>query len=114
MSRPTKDSLVRGTRSYDDKFTGNGILVDGRLHYGCCSHQGNSGVNVYSDGGLETFHGSKGWVQLEVRCTNTTKLQGGRTNRYCVNGDRGEVCRKVAIVALWIIVDELPPFVFMS
>ena len=114
MSRPTKDSLVRGTRSYDDKFTGNGILVDGRLHYGCCSHQGNSGVNVYSDGGLETFHGSKGWVQLEVRCTNTTKLTGGRDKRYCVKGTAGAQCLKAALVALWVPMDEVPSMVALS
>ena len=110
----TKDSLVRGTRSWDGDVIGHGILVEGRLRYGCCSHRGNSGVNVYSDGGLETFGATKGWVQLEVRCTDTTILKRGRSNRYCVKGTRGELCRKVAIVALWVLLDEMPEFVLMS
>ena len=31
------------------------------------------GVNVYADGGLETFEGGQGWVQLEVACQKTTR-----------------------------------------
>ena len=92
----------------------SGILRDGRLRYGNGTHQGDSGVNIYSDGGLETFGGSKGWVQLEVRCTNTKKLKGGRVNRYCVKGRPGEVCHKVAIVALWILYEEVPPMIMLS
>ena len=52
------------------------------------------------DGGLETFAGSMGWVQLEVRCTITTTLKGGRSNRCCLCGPSGEVCYKAALVVL--------------
>ena len=108
------ESLVEATPTWTGTPNGNGILVDGRLRYGCCTHNGCSGVNVYSDGGLETFDGSKGWVQLEVRCTNTTKLKGGREGRYCVCGPSGEVCNKAALVALWVIYDEVPKMVALS
>lgn len=108
------ESLVEATPTWTGTPNGNGILVDGRLRYGCCTHNGCSGVNVYSDGGLETFDGSKGWVQLEVRCTNTTKLKGGRQGRYCVCGPSGEVCNKAALVALWVIYDEVPKMVALS
>ena len=108
------ESLVKATPTWTGTPNGNGILVDGRLRYGCCTHNGCSGVNVYSDGGLETFAGSTGWVQLEVRCTNTTKLKGGRQGRYCVRGPSGEVCNKAALAALWIIYDEVPKMVAMS
>ena len=109
------ESLVRGTPCpYTEIPNGKGILVDGRLRYGSCTHKGNSGVNVYSDGGLETFNGFTGWVQLEVHCTNTTKLTGGRHGRYCVNGPFGQICFKAAIVALWVPLEEVPPMVFLS
>ena len=112
----TLESLVSGTRCrYTTITNGNGILVDGRLRYGSCTHHGNSGVNVYSDGGLETFNGFTGWVQLEVRCTNTTHLRGkGRHKRYCVRGPSGQTCFKAAIVALWVPLEEVPPMVFLS
>ena len=74
---------------------------------------GHSGVNVYSDGGLETFAGFTGWVQLEVHCTNTTILKGGRPNRYCLKGPSGQTCFKAAIVALWVPLDEIPSMVFL-
>ena len=108
------ESLVTATPSWTGIPNGEGILKDGRLRYGSCTHEGNSGVNVYSDGGLETFVGSTGWVQLEVHCVNTTKLKNGRAKRYCVNGPSGETCLKAAIVALWVPLDEVPPIVFLS
>ena len=93
---------------------GNGILHDRRLRYGVLTHLNNMGVNVYADGGLETFEGFVGWVQLEVRVCNTTKLTGGRSGRYCINGPSGEVCRKAVIEAMWVPTDELPRMVFVS
>ena len=108
------ESLVTATPSWAGIPNGSGILVDGRLRYGCSTHNGRSGVNVYSDGGCETFENSKGWVQLEVKCTNTTKLQGGRSNRYCICGPYGEVCYKAALVALWIPYDDVPSIVALS
>ena len=108
------ESLVAPTPQWNGMNNGSGILVDGRLQCGCCTHNGLSGVNVYSDGGHETFAASKGWVQLEVRCTNTTKLQGGRPNRYCIRGENGEVCYKAALLALWIPYDEVPSIVVLS
>ena len=65
------ESLVEATPTWTGTPNGNGILVDGRLRYGCCTHNGCSGVNVYSDGGLETFDGSKGWVQLSIASPKT-------------------------------------------
>ena len=100
------ESLVQATPSWTGTPNGHGILVDGRLRYGTCSHNGNIGVNVYSDGGLDTFAGSTGWVQLELRCTNTTKLKGGAPNRYCINGPSGYSCYKAAIFALWVLWDD--------
>ena len=102
------ESLVTGTCFWDDISIGEGILRDGRLRYGCCGHRGNRGVYVYSDGGLETFEGYRGWVQLEVLCTNTTSLKGGREERYCINGPQGAICKKVAIIALWVPYEEVP------
>ena len=107
------ESLVTATETWKGKL-GNGILVEGRLRYGCCSHENHIGVNVYSDGGLETFDGSMGWVQLEVLVVNTVKLKGGRCNRYCVCGPQKEVCHKAALVALWIPLQEVPPIVYLS
>ena len=108
------ERLVEATKSWTGDPMGNGILVDGRLRYGCCTHSRPSGVNVFSDGGLETFNGSTGWVQLEVCCTNTVRLRGGRIHPYCVPGTYGEVCEKAALVALWIPNDEVPPMVALS
>ena len=108
------ESLVEATPSWTGVANGSGILVDGRLRYGTCTHEGNSGVNVYSDGGLETFGSCTGWVQLEVSCTNTTKLKGGRGHRYCIRGPGGEVCRKAALVALWVLWDETPSLVLLA
>ena len=72
------------------------------------------GVNVYADGGVETFEGSEGWVQIEVWYTNTTKLKGGRAHRFCVNRPSGHVCKKVVLVALWVPCDEVPSLVMLS
>ena len=96
------------------EFDGNGILVEQRFRFGRCSHNKNVGVNVYADGGLETFEGSVGWVQLEVRCMNTTSLKGGRRHRYCINGPPGQVCEKVVAMALWLPTDEIPSIVRLA
>ena len=69
---------------------------------------------MYSDGGLETFLGSQGWVQLEVEVCDTTRLSGGRINRYCVTGPAFERCEKVVLVALWVPMEELPSIVWLS
>ena len=105
------ESLIRPTQCWDGGEIGNGILVDGRFRYGCETYEGHRGVNIYSDGGLETFEGATGWVQLEVRCTNTTKLKGGREHRYCICGPRGKICYKAALVALGVPLEEVPPIV---
>ena len=101
------ESLVRPTRIWTGESIGNGILLDGRLRYG-------NGVNVYSPGGLETFDESPGWVQLELRCTNTTKFKGGRGKQYSFSGPSGEPCSDVDIYALWVRYPELPPIVFLA
>ena len=90
-----------------------GILRQKRLAYGRCGHDSNVGVNVYADGGLETFEGHQGWVQLEVRCQKTTHL-GGREQRYCICGPRDELCLYAALVALWVPKDEIPPMVLLA
>ena len=77
-----------------------------------CSLHGHEGVNVYSDGGLETFDESTGLVQLEVLCTNTTELMGGRGKQYSVSGPSGAICFNVAILALWVRLKYLPSMVF--
>ena len=87
---------------------GKGILVEGRPRYGICTHARNFGVNIYADGGLETFYGPERRAQPEVHCTNTKKLQGGRPGRYCVNGPFNHVCTKVVIVAVWVPSDQVP------
>ena len=73
-----------------------------------------NGVNIYSDGGLETIADSTFGVQLEVRCTDTRELKGGRENQYCVCGPSGEVCDKVALEALWVPSHEVPSIVALS
>ena len=108
------ESLVRPTQGWWERPLGEGILHDGRLRYGYCTHCGNQGVNVYSDGGLETFNGSRNWVQLEVLCNSTTKLRGGRASRFCINGPSGEVCMKAALCALWVPLEEVPSMVRLS
>ena len=87
---------------------GLGILMEQRFRFGICTHNGNAGVNVYADGGIETFGSSSGWVSLEVECCNTTALRGGRPGRYCVRGPGGDICRKVALRALWVPYEEVP------
>ena len=105
------ESLVRSTDCWGNEL-GRGILIDGRLRYGYSSHKRNIGVNVYADGGLETFKPQwPGWVQLEVECNSTTKLQSGRGHRYCVKGASGELCMKVRLCTLWVLVYELPPII---
>ena len=92
-----------------------GILRQMRLAYGRCSHNANVGVNVYADGGLETFEGTQGWVQLEVLCQKTTRLGGrGREHRYCMCGPSDELCLYAALEALWVPKDELPAMVLLS
>ena len=103
------ESLVQATAGGHGEE--KGILVDKRLRFGKGRHRGNSGVNVYADGGLETFGGCPGWCSLELTCVNTTSLKGGRAHRYCVNGPFGEICYKVAIKALWVPWDEVPAVV---
>ena len=103
------ERLVSPTRCLDGSNIGKGILLDGRLRYGDQRHGGCGGVHVYSDGGLETFNGNTGRVQLEVHCTNTMELKRGRRNRYCINGPKGEICEKASIVAIWILHGEVPP-----
>ena len=34
------ESLVRGTPCWDGRTNGSGILNEGRLRYGCCTHKG--------------------------------------------------------------------------
>ena len=108
------EHLINPTEVWNGQLLGNGILKDGRLCYGVCTHHGNSGVNVYSDGGLETFHGSQGWVQLEVEVCDVTKLRDGRINRYCVRGTAFETCEKVVLNALWVPMRELPSLLYLS
>ena len=108
------ESLTRPTRSWNGRTIGKGILWEGRLRYGICTHALNSGVNIYADGGLETFYGDELWGQFEVLCTNTTKLHGGRDHRYCVNGPFNEICRKVVLIALWVPSNHVPFFVKYS
>ena len=101
------EHLVCGANTWKPEVLGQGILREQRFRYGCCSHNSNAGVNVYADGGLETFDGS-GWVQLEVLCHSTTCLRGWRAKRCCANGPAGTICRKVAMRALWVPLDEVP------
>ena len=91
-----------------------GVLFDQRLRYGRGTHCGCKGVNVYADGGLETFDGYEGWVQLEVQCQRTTTLKGGRRRRYCVRGTSDEPCLDVVLLALWVPLAEVPTMVLFT
>ena len=109
------EHLVHPATAWTGETIGNGILIDQRLCFGICAHGPHSGVNVYKDGGLETFSASNpGWVQLEVDCCCTTKLKGGRINRYCVKGPRLQTCKKAVIRALWVPIEELPVLLRLS
>ena len=112
-------ALVTGTRgwwSHDFGAVGEGILHERRLRYGFSSHNNCMGVNVYGDGGLETFDRKHpGWISLEVECIHTTHLTGrGRPHRYCVRGPSGRVCEKVVLRALWVPFEECPPLVVLA
>ena len=93
---------------------GNGILIDQFLRFGTNTHGVKSGVNMYADGGCETFEGDNAWVGLEVWATGTSKLCSGRAGRYCVRGPGGDRCRKVLLKALWVPLDEVPPCVLLT
>ena len=109
------ESLVQGTLfDWNDIVIGNGILIDGRLCFGICYHGLCRGVNIYCDDAHETFEGSMGWVQLEVICTKTTKIKGGRSGRYCIKGPAGQKCKHAAVIALWILKREVPPVIMYS
>ena len=110
----TLKSLVRGTHISWWGTIGEGILVESRLRYGVCTHDGNSGVNVYSDGGLDTFKGHTGWVSLQVKCTNTKKLNGGADNRYCINGPKNDICYKAVLMNLLVPEEEVPLMAALS
>ena len=107
VSRPTWPWVSPQSPNY-------GILLQRRLAYGRCGHEGNVGVNVYADGGLETFEGAQGWVQLEVLCQKTTRLRGGRSGRYCICGPSDQICKYAALEALWVPKDELPNMVLLT
>ena len=85
----------------------SGIMYEG-LRYGVCTHGKCRGVNFYTDGGLETFAGSTGWVQLEINVTKATKIKSGRAHRYCIIGPPGEKCSFVSLSALLIPFEEVP------
>ena len=56
-------------------FPSCGILVDGGLRYGQCTHEGNSGVNFYSY--LHPSFLTPGWVALRLKAVDFTRLRGG-------------------------------------
>ena len=101
------ESLVNETRLSNGQRVGNGILKDGRLRYG---HRTDGRLIVYSDcnRGLDTFDGSMQWVQLELKCTNTKRARGRRSNRYWVCGTAGEKCEKAALVRLLTPLPKVP------
>ena len=109
------DNLVWGTRCWDHgNIIGNGILKDGRLRYGCCKHERNTGVKVCSYSFLDNFVGYTGKIQLEVQCTGTTILEESGANVYCINGPKGEICYTAALIAIHILADELPGMIALS
>lgn len=110
------EHLVHPAEAWARDPIGNGILIDQRLCFGICGHDGHSGVNVYSGGGLDTFdsQSAPGWVQLEVACCNTTKLKKGRGHTYCIQGPGFQVCQQAVLLARWVPMVELPNIVWLN
>ena len=76
---------------------------------GICTHDGNSGVNFYVDGGLETFTPGDKWIQLELYISKAKHLKSGRQGRYCITGPAGELCQHCEVRALLVHRSNLPP-----
>ena len=95
-----------------DTCTGSkGILNDGFLRYGSCTHNGRSGVCSYSYAPYRWFTAHDQWCCLKLDCIPYfSHLTGGAKGRYCIRGPEGEPCRVVQPVELLIMHCDVPNF----
>ena len=112
QSTPDQNDQNWNPWSHEPVQIGFGILIDQRLYYGTGTHGKRSGVNVNVDGSW-TFENSTGWVALECDAVGLAKLRHS-WKKYCVQGPAYHKCFKVALKALWVPVDELPDFIFLT
>ena len=96
-----------------DTCTGSkGILNDGFLRYGSCTHNGRSGVFSYSYAPYRWFTAHDQWCCLKLDCIPYfSHLKGGARGRYCIRGPEGEPCTVVQPVELLIMHCDVPEFV---
>ena len=98
-----------------------GIVRDGGLSWGTCTHNGKSGVNYNTgtNGGAWTFNGvpatsaEETWIALECHVTASSKLKGGATQRYCITragreDKYGPVCPFIGIRAILMPLHDVP------
>ena len=102
-------SLVAPTQYMEE---GQGILNDGGLRYGRCTHNRNAGVNFHSCFNYCLL--TPGYVALELEAVDATHLKDGMQCRYCVNGPAPHLSCKVAVKALIFKAADLPELVKMS
>ena len=73
----------------------NGILRDGGLRYGSCTHGGLSGVNFFTY--FPTHLVVDDYVCLKIDVIHGTRLKGGSGHRLCSRGVFGELARTVTV-----------------
>lgn len=103
------EHLVGGSIDLPEGF---GILVEGGLRYGHCTHNGNSGVNFNSV--FNDYLLTRGYVGLELNVVDSTRLKGGMKCRHCVRGVPGEIAYKVEVTRLVFCKEDVPPIVLVT
>ena len=106
----TKLTSLVGPTQYMEE--GQGILNDGGLRYGRCTHGSNAGVNFHSCFNYCML--TPGYVALELEAVDATHLKKGMLCRYCVNGPAPHLSCKVEVQALIFLTADLPELVLMT
>ena len=92
---------------------GNGILKDGFLRNGDCTHLRCKGVNFFStwriDDPLE-----QGMCCIVISCVDACRLKKGQACRHCVKGPPFEANNKVAMEAIIFHELDVPSVVVLS
>ena len=92
---------------------GQGILNDGFLMYGSCTHGGLSGVNYYSVN-PQTCTVGDGWSLLKLTVSHGRRLRGGARCRQCIPGSFGQPCVYTVVDSILVMIEDVPPLVFMA
>ena len=95
-----------------DVPTSNGILSEG-FRNGHGTHDGKSGVNMFTVPPTDRFSEGDGWCLLTVRATEGTRLKQGKNPfKLCVVGVPGTLNSKVAVGGLSVLARDVPPSVW--